>query len=432
MKYRKLGNSNLKVSCLGIGGNIFGKFCNQQETKEILDVAFEVGTNFIDVADVYSKGKAEEFVGRAISNNRKKWIIATKVGVRSGESFSGKGRKEYIFSSIEGSLKRLKTDYIDLYQMHNFDPITPVEETLEALTVLIKAGKILNAGISNYAVNNLRLTLQLTENSNYQIISSAQYLYNLFKRDIEGKIMWLCKKFGLGIIVYGALARGILAGKYHLKQKIPPGSRALGSESIKSDLAEEVISVTERLEQFAKHFNRTVNELAIAWILRKPEISTVLMGVRNTSQLFGNISALDFVLSDSELLEIDKIIGDLGCFKKFSLGAFRRIIWAEKLTQLIRIQKPCAITISAQEKKTTPEIIRLAKQFGKDFFDGDRKCGYGGYKYDGRWKSVVKRMKDYYKLPDNITILDIGCAKGFILYDFKELMPNGCLRSPVK
>ena len=322
MKYRKLGNSSLKVSCLGIGGNIFGKFCNQQETGEILNAAYQAGINFVDVADVYSEGKAEEFVGKVIGENRKKWIIATKVGAYSNESFSGKGRRAYIFSSIEGSLRRLKTDYIDLYQMHSFDPTTPIGETLEALAALVKAGKILNAGISNYDADHLRSALQLTEDSNYRVLYSAQYPYNLFKRDIENGIMQLCKKFGLGIIIYGALARGVLSEKYRIKQEIPRDSRAFGSQSIKSDLTEEVLSVAEKLEQFAKHLNRTVNELAIAWILHKSEVSSVLIGVRNTAQLSGNISALDFVLSDSELLEIDKIVGDLGRFKKVSLGAF--------------------------------------------------------------------------------------------------------------
>ncbi|MDD5687482.1 MAG: aldo/keto reductase [Elusimicrobia bacterium] len=308
MEYRTLGSSNLEVSCLGLGGNIFGHFCDIKETETIIKTAFDNGINFIDTADVYSDGLSEEFIGAAIRHCRKKCIIATKVGVTSTGTSRGIGRKKYILSNVEGSLKRLNTDYIDLYQMHHFDYDTPLNETLEALHLLIKEGKVLYIGTSNYSGEQLEHSLQLARTLSYDSFSSAQNSYNLLKRDIENDILPICKKENVGLIVYGALARGILSGKYRLNQDIPLNSRAIKSASIKADITKSVLDTVEKLIQFSECRKRNVNSLALAWLLCREEISSVLIGIRNVAQLEGNLNAIDWKLSNTELAEIDNIM----------------------------------------------------------------------------------------------------------------------------
>ncbi len=322
MEYRSLGQSGLQFSCLGLGGNIFGHFCDAYATSTIIHEACDLGINFIDTADVYSEGLSEEFIGSAVRNRRSRWIIATKLGVRSGESPAKKGRKESILRRAEESLRRLKTDYIDLYQMHHFDPGTPLEETLEALHLLVREGKVRHIGASNYSSEQLRRALQLARAFNWTPFLSTQNHYNLLKRDIESDVLCLCREAQISLVVYGALARGVLSGKYRFGQKPPPESRASMSASIDADLTADVLQTVGDLTAFARRRGKTVGKLALAWILRRSEVATIVIGVRNVMHLKDNVDAVNWELSESEIDEIGGIVGDLKKFQSVSLGSF--------------------------------------------------------------------------------------------------------------
>lgn len=325
MKYRALGKSGLRVSCLGIGGNIFGHFSDRHETALILDTAHDSGINFIDTADVYSEGLSESFIGESIKNHRESWVIATKVGVRSSEPPNGKGRKEYILRSVEESLSRLGTDYIDLYQMHHFDPETPIEETLECLHGLVLEGKIRYIGASNYSEEQLRSSQLTAMQLKFTPFAAIQNHYNLLKRETENILFPLCKQLHLGAIIYGALARGVLSCKYRWGDGIPVESRASTSASIRADLNESVLKTVEGLTAYANKRGKSIGQLALAWVLRRSEVSTVLIGVRNVAQLLDNVNAVNWTLSDADLIEIDRIIGDLEMYHLVSLGSFVRL-----------------------------------------------------------------------------------------------------------
>lgn len=323
MEYRRLGRSDVRVSCLALGGNIFGHFCNQQETIRIIHAAHDCGINLIDTTDVYSEGRSEEFIGSSIHGMREQWVIATKVGVRKGESPAGKGHEGFIRQSVEESLRRLRTDYIDLYGLHHFDPETPLEETLATLHSLVQEGKVRLIGVSNFSGDELRRSLEGSVALDLTTISSTQSHYNLLKREAERDVFPVCREYEVGLVVYGALARGILSGKYHWGEELPFSSRALTSSSIRSDLTQGVLKVVEALADFAKRRDRTVTELALAWILRKTEVVSLTVGVRSVAQLEANIHSIDWKLSDSEMNEIDGIVGDRKEFHPVSFGVFR-------------------------------------------------------------------------------------------------------------
>ena len=322
MRYQRLGGSNLKISCLGLGGNIFGAFCNIHATAKIVNAARDMGINFIDTANVYSDGLSESYIGKAIHGSRDHWVIASKVGVRSDESPQKKGRRENILNSVEGSLMRMNVDHIDLYQMHHFDAETPLEETLSILDVLVKQGKVRYIGVSNFSGEQLKTALVVSREQGLKTFVSTQNHYNLFKRNIERDIFPLCNSEKIGVMVYGALARGILSGKYRDGKEIPPDSRASISMDIKADLTGTVLNAVSSLDLFAKKYGKTVRDLALAWVLKRQEVSTVLIGVRNVEQLRDNVHAIDWELSETELHATHKLVGDLKCFQSVSLGSF--------------------------------------------------------------------------------------------------------------
>ncbi len=321
MTYRKLG-SQIKISRIGLGGNVFGYFTNQKETTQIIAEAAYLGINFIDTASVYSKGLSEILIGQAIKKDRPKWIIATKVGVQSHEKPDGKGTRDSILKSVEGSLKRLKTDYIDLYQMHHYDSKTPLEETISALEFLAQQGKIRAFGVTNYTSEQLLELIFTIKQLNFPHFISVQQHYNLFKRDLEKQIFPIAVKNNLGIIVYGALARGILSGKYKRINIMPARSRAEVSQSVRNDLTTDVIRATELLQEYARYNGWILPGLALAWTLLKSEVSSVLVGIRFIKQLQIVKQALGIALTHKHITEMDSCIGDLSKYKDISLGSF--------------------------------------------------------------------------------------------------------------
>ena len=321
MRRRQLGGSGPEVPVLGLGGNVFGHFTDASETRRIMDVAFDAGMPYVDTADVYSDGLSEELIGQAVANHRDQWFIATKAGVVTDGSRRGLGNSEVVASRMDASLRRLGTDYVDLFQMHHWDPATPVEETLTALDGLVRSGKARFVGVSNYSGAELRsATIAATERNLTRLVS-VQTIYHLLKPRAEDDIFPACRSANLGVVVYGALARGILAGRYNSGRTPPVDSRAESSIRVRADLEPAVLDIVERLTKFAISRRATVGQLAIAWILRRPEVSTVLIGVRGEEQLKGNLPAAEWDLTDEEIAEIENIVEDPGRFYHLALGS---------------------------------------------------------------------------------------------------------------
>jgi aryl-alcohol dehydrogenase-like predicted oxidoreductase len=222
---------------------------------------------------------------------------------------------------VDASLRRLGTDYIDLYQMHHWDPVTPLEETLTALDAIVQEGKARYIGVSNYTGAELKSACSMAAKRNLTAPISSQSMYHLLKPGAEHEVFPVCHGESVGAIIYGALARGILAGRYRGVSTPPVDSRAESSARVRADLEPTVVAILERLAQFATLQGFTVGQLAIAWVLRRPEVSTVLIGVRGEDQLRDNIPAADRDLTTKEIAEIAEIVGDPGQFDHLALGS---------------------------------------------------------------------------------------------------------------
>ena len=319
MEYRKVGHSSLMTSVLGIGGLHFGVFCDQATTTHIIHWALDLGVNFIDTAPMYGERHSETFIRNAINGRRHEVLLSTKVGLKPLIAPDGTFgvsvaplTKDYIRSSLEESLCALGTDYIDLYQIHAFDPKTPIEESMETLNMLVREGKVRFIGCSNYNHTELDLVSSVAAKRGWAQFASFQVQYNLIERRAEQDIVPACRALGLGIICNRALARGILTGKYKLNQPIPEGSRAVTSIRVRRWLSQDTLGLVAALDEFAQERGHTVTELAIAWLLAKPDISVVLAGMRNLSQLETNVYATEWSLSDEDLAEIDATIENSG------------------------------------------------------------------------------------------------------------------------
>ncbi len=309
MEYRRLGNSGLKVSEIGLGGNTFGWNINEQDSVNLIRHALDQGINYIDTADFYCEGVSEEFVGKAIAGKRSQVILATKFGLRISEGPNAEGgSRYYIMKAIDASLKRLKTDYVDLYQMHRPDPTTPIEETLRALDDLVRAGKARYIGCSNFAAWQLCEALWTSRHNNLESFVTVQVRYNLLDRRIEQELMPCCRSYSVGVIPWGPLAHGFLSGKYRRGEKIPAGSRLENPPPIYSDVISEVnFDKLAKLETFAKNHGHSVTELAVAWLLSHSWLTTVIAGTTAMEQVSNNIDAAGWKLTAEEVAQIDQL-----------------------------------------------------------------------------------------------------------------------------
>jgi len=309
MKKRKLGNSGLEVSPLAFGGNVFGWTVDEPTALKLLDFFVESGFNFIDTADSYSKwvpgnrgGESETIIGRWLKmrGNREKVIIATKVGSEMSPSRKGLS-KSYILSEVEDSLERLQTDYIDLYQSHYEDPETPLEETLEAYSQLIKLGKVRAIGASNYSAERFSMALKISQQHGYANYASLQPLYNLYDREAyETKLEPLCQEAGLGVITYFSLASGFLSGKYRSDKDI---ARSARREFVKKYLNDRGFLILKALDQVAKENNSTPARVALAWLIARPSVTAPIASATSLEQLKDLIDATKLQL-DSSALEL--------------------------------------------------------------------------------------------------------------------------------
>jgi aryl-alcohol dehydrogenase-like predicted oxidoreductase len=310
MEYRKLGNSGLQVSAVGLGCNNFGMRIDADATKAVVDKAVELGINFFDTADVYGgRGKSEEFLGQAMKPHRRNIIVATKFRTPMGEGpLWGGGSRKYIFDAVDASLKRLDTDYIDLYQMHFPDAGTPIEETMRALDDVVKSGRVRYIGCSNYTGWMVVEAQWVARHERLTPFISAQNQYNLLDRRIERDLGQVAEKYGVGVLPYFPLASGFLTGKYRPGEAAPEGTRlaAMGDRA-KGTLNDQNFGVLTALEDFAQQRGHTMLELAIGWLASHSWVSSVIAGATKPEQVEQNVAAGAWKLTPEEMAEVDRI-----------------------------------------------------------------------------------------------------------------------------
>ena len=310
MQYRHLGKSGLLLSAIGLGTNQFGGKVDVKQAAEIIHTAVDLGINFIDTADVYREGRSENFIGQAIQGMREKVLVATKVrhpvGAK-GPNDQGASR-HHIVAGLEASLTRLGIETIDLYQIHSWDEGTPIEETMRALEDLLRAGKVRYIGASNFSAWQLAQANAVAEMHYWTSFVSIQPHYHMLHREIEKELVPACKYFNIGILPYFPLAGGFLTGKYRRGQGAPKGSRGEESPYVQKYMADENYSILEKLEEFAKQRSHELNELAIAWLLAQPQVTSVIAGATATEQVQANVKSGEWALSAEELAELKRIL----------------------------------------------------------------------------------------------------------------------------
>jgi aryl-alcohol dehydrogenase-like predicted oxidoreductase len=310
MRYKRLGNSGLQVSVIGLGGNTFGRYVDAKGTARLIHRAIDLGINFFDTADIYSLGVSEEHVGKALVDRRDQGLICTKIGMKMGDKPMEKGlSRHHVITGVEACLRRLGTDYIDLLQVHAWDPETPLEESMQALDDLVRAGKIRYIGCSNFTAWQLVQSLWVSDKRGYASFVSVQPRYSLLDRAIEAELVPACRAFGVGIVPYSPLAGGILTGKYRGGAR-PAGARGTdgGDVFFQRQLAGKEEASIDRLAEWADQRDHSTGELAVAWLASQPEVSTVIAGVTSIEQVEENVRAGDWELTPVEVAEVAGLV----------------------------------------------------------------------------------------------------------------------------
>ena len=312
MKYRRLGNSGLEVSVVGLGTNNFGRRMDAKQADGVIHQAVDLGINFIDTANGYGDGLSEEFIGKSTKAIRSQVLLATKAAAPRGEGPNQRGAsRKHLLEQVELSLKHLDTDYIDLYQIHFPDPNTPIEETLRTLDDLVRQGKIRYIGCSNYAAWEVTEAILTSRMLNLEPYVSVQPEYSMLRRDAEKELLPCCQKYGLGILPYFPLASGFLTGKYRRGQPAPEGTRLSGNERMQQrTLTDANFDLLEHLEAFATEREHPMVELAFAWLLYNPLVSSVIAGATKSEQVVANANAADWHLTPQEVEELNGILDE--------------------------------------------------------------------------------------------------------------------------
>jgi len=307
LEFRNLGRSGLQVSVAGLGCNNFGMRCDKEQSAAVVRKALELGVNFFDSADIYGGGKSEEFLGAALGSNRPQVIVATKFASPMGQGLLNRGgSRRYIMQAAEASLRRLGTDYIDLYQYHFPDVRTPMEETLRALDDLVRQGKVRYIGSSNFAGWQIAEAHWLARTEHLTPFVSAQNEYSLLNRSIERELIPACEQYGIGVLPYFPLASGFLSGKYRPGEAPPQGTRlAVWGQRGADILSERNFETLAKLEAFAQARDRTILELALGWLASRPLVPSVIAGATKPEQVEQNVKAVEWRLTPDELAEVD-------------------------------------------------------------------------------------------------------------------------------
>lgn len=312
MKYRQLGSSDLQISEISLGSWLtYSGGVERERAEACVNKAFEVGINFIDTANIYGKGASEEFLGEVLqSRPRDSYVLATKLFFPMTETDFGLSR-EQIHKQINDSLRRLKTDYVDLYQCHRYDEDTPLEETMHALTEIVVAGKARYIGFSEWNADQIRAAINM---SNVAHFVSSQPQYSMIWREPENEIFELCAENGIGQIVWSPLGQGVLTGKYKPGHKFPENSRAASDKmnvAMERLLKDEIFEAVEKLRPVAERENLSLAQLALAWVLRDERVSSAIVGASRPEQVADNAAASGVKLSDESLAAIDEIFADV-------------------------------------------------------------------------------------------------------------------------
>lgn len=310
MRYRNVGRNGLKVSEIAIGTMLFGSHADEATSLRIIAKAREQGVNFIDGAEVYVGGTAEEIIGRAIASDRDKWVIGTKVSPRPSDTPQPGLSRKGIIRAVEGSLKRLNTDYIDIYYPHREDLNVPIEETVRALGDLVQQGKIRYYGVSNHQSWKLAEYVRLADQAGLPRPVTAQLCYNLTDRRPEKDHFHITDHYGLGNVVYSSLARGVLTGKYDPDAPPPAGTRAGRADKklFQTEWRPESLDIAQTLRDHAQARGVTAAEFAFAWVLNNASISAVIAGPRTEEQWDSYIKALDFRLTAEDEALVDSLV----------------------------------------------------------------------------------------------------------------------------
>ncbi len=311
MEYRQLGNSGVRVSLIGLGTNQFGRKVEQADVNNIIDAALDMGVNFIDTADVYTDGESEKSLGEALKGKWDKFVVATKVYFPVGEGPNDRGASRYhIMNGVEASLRRLQSDHIDLYQLHRWDETTPIAESLRALDDLVRSGKVRYIGASAYAAWQLAEANLLAELRGWSSFVTVQSHYHMLEREVEKEVIPYCRAHNVGFIPYFPLAGGFLTGKYKRGQAIPPGSRGETSSYVQNYMTDANYTIVEQLTTWAGERDRTMAELALAWLLAQSQVCSVISGLTRLEHLQQNVKAADWELTAVDLEEIAAILNN--------------------------------------------------------------------------------------------------------------------------
>ena len=305
METRRIGS--LEVTVVGLGCNNFGWRIDEEASARVVHAALEAGVNFFDTADIYGGTRSEEFLARALGRRRDEVVVATKFGMEIDEERRG-ARPEYVRRACEDSLRRLRTDRIDLYQLHKPDPETPIEETLGALDELVRAGKVCEIGCSNFSAEQLREADSKAREKGVARFVSVQNEYSLLHREPEREVLPVCERLGLAFLPDFPLASGLLSGKYRRGQPPPEGSRLGGDGRFADMLTERNLEIVESLIEFAESRGHTLLELAFSWLLARPVVASVIAGATKPEQVKANAEASVWKLTEAELAEIDEIV----------------------------------------------------------------------------------------------------------------------------
>lgn len=310
MEFRRLGRSGLKVSPLCLGTMMFGDQTDEQTSRRIVDSAREAGVNFIDTADGYAAGKSEEIVGRALKADRDRWVLATKVGNPAGAAVPNDLSRRYLMHAVDQSLRRLDTDYIDLYYLHIDDQSTPLEETVRALADLVHQGKIRYVGVSNFRAWRVAEVVRLCKEFGIDAPAACQPQYNAMNRMPEVELLPACAYYGVGVVPYSPLARGILTGKYASIDQLPEGSRAARKDKriLQTELRPESVALVQQIKAHAEANGSTASHFALNWVLNNALVDSVIAGPRTLEQWDDYVAALKTAFTAEDEALVDRLV----------------------------------------------------------------------------------------------------------------------------
>ena len=310
MEYRNLGSSGLRVSLVGLGCNNFGMRLDLEQTRAVVDRAFDLGITLFDTADMYGgRGGSETQLGKILGHRRKDIVLASKFGMAMSDDGTKIGAsRRYIMSAVEDSLRRLKTDWIDLYQLHQPDPLTPLDETMQALDDLVTQGKIRYIGCSNLPSWQVVESQWISKSMGLNRFVSCQDEYNILNRNIEAELIPAMQKYGCGLLPYFPLASGLLTGKYK-RTEMPEGARLTDMPTFANRiyLTDENFDIVDNLNKFAHKTGHSILELAFGWMASRPTTASIIAGATKPEQIDANVAAVNWVLSQSEIDEVNKI-----------------------------------------------------------------------------------------------------------------------------